>query len=91
VGLSNLFLYWGAEGSTAGRVATVALQLAAGAAVLWLGMRRHPVSLAGAAALLATGLFLASGTSAHDLLVPLSLCMLSATLPVATDETEFGG
>jgi hypothetical protein len=92
VGLSNLFLYWGAEGSTAGRVATLALQLAAGGAVLWLGMRRDPISLAGAAALLTTGLFLASGTSSHDLLVPLALCMLSATLPAPTDETEaFGG
>jgi hypothetical protein len=55
-------------------------------------MRRDPISLAGAAALLTTGLFLASGTSSHDLLVPLALCMLSATLPAPTDETEaFGG
>jgi hypothetical protein len=83
LGLSNIFLYWGAEASAAAIVLTFAAIGLVGAAVLAGGMRA-PGFAAAAAAWLVGSWFLPSA-SPHAIAAPLALIVLAA---VTTDERE---
>jgi len=80
LGLSNIFLYWGAEVSAAAIVLTLSAIGLAGAAVLAGGMRA-PAFVAAAAAWL-VGLWFLPAASPHAVATPLALMVLAA---VSTD------
>jgi hypothetical protein len=83
VGLSNIFLYWGAEASAAAIVLTLAAIGLGGAAVLAGGVRAPAFAAAAAAWLV--GVWVLPLASPHALATPLALIALAA---VATDEPE---
>ena len=81
LGLFNILLYWGAEGTAAAIGLTLAATGLAAAAVLAGGMRATAFAAAGAAWLV--GLWFLPSASPHALATPLALIVLAA---LATDE-----
>jgi hypothetical protein len=81
LGLFNILLYWGAEGTAAAIGLTLAATGLAASAVLAGGMRATAFAAAGAAWLV--GLWFLPSASPHALATPLALIVLAA---LATDE-----
>jgi hypothetical protein len=77
LGLSNVFLYWGAEGSAAAIVLTLAAIGLVGAAVLAGGLKAPAFAAAAAAWLV--GLWFLPSASPHALATALALIVLAAS------------
>ena len=76
LGLTNILLYWGAEGMAAPIILTLAATGLAGAAVLAGGMRAHAFAAAAGAWLV--GSWFLPSASPHAVAAPLALMVLSA-------------
>jgi hypothetical protein len=90
VGLVNVALYWGLDGSEAARWVFLLAPWVVGA-LAWIVRIRswsRGNALAQAAVALLLGMVVSSGASAHDLVAPMALLLLAATeaTPARTDD-----